>query len=102
MRTSAPSAARLRASSSMAKVLPTPGAAPKKTFSFPRRRGDSDCWTFASRASGSGRRWSAGVGTGSSRLGEFGGTPALYGELRAESLQGEVELEAVHARFAKV
>ena len=46
-----------RAALSMAKVFPTPGAAPRKTFSRPRRSRASSAPTRASSASGSGARF---------------------------------------------
>src|SRR5262245_57776109 len=53
--TSTPSSRCSRAASSMAYVLPTPAAAPKNTFSLPRRRRASSSWTRTRSASGSGR-----------------------------------------------
>jgi hypothetical protein len=53
--TSRPVAPRPRAVSSMAYVFPTPAAAPRKTFSFPRRPRACSACTLARRASGSGR-----------------------------------------------
>src|SRR3989442_1452179 len=59
--TSTPSSRCSRAASSIAYVLPTPAAAPKKTFSLPRRRRTSSSWTRARSASGSGRTWLTGA-----------------------------------------
>src|SRR3989442_7056376 len=59
--TSTPSSRCSRAASSMAYVLPTPAAAPKNTFSLPRRRRASSSWTRARSASGSGRTWLTGA-----------------------------------------
>src|SRR6266545_596513 len=53
--TSTPSALRSRADSSIAKVLPTPAAAPKKSLRRPRDFRVSSSFALARRASGSGR-----------------------------------------------
>ena len=52
---SRPAARCARAASSIAKVLPTPGATPKKILSWPRRARSSSAWTRRSSSSGSGR-----------------------------------------------
>src|SRR4029077_5608719 len=85
--TSTPSRRLARASSSMAYVLPTPGEAPKKIFSRPRPARRSCSRTWASNASGSGRR---------SLI-----VRLTYHGQRHDAVQGQVEHEHVHPRLTE-
>ena len=81
--TSTPSARLTRASSSMAKVFPTPGLAPKKTLSLPRAARPSASRTWARRRSGSGRR------------------SFITSWCRGQAVQRKVEQEDVHSRLTQ-